>query len=248
MKTVSFNQGPRVLVVDDHRISRLHTVQALRQVLGHVKQARTAQEAMHAALKQLPDLIFIDVHLGDVHLGDVDSGDACGLSLVERLRQSWPSQCPFPAIVVVTGDNSNSMRQKLEQASVSAVLLKPVQSERIREITVQLLQLDRAVRENPGQDTPEAAESGMRKIFLEELNIRLPELDRHISSLEWDSARHILHQLIASSAMCREKDLELHCRKLFNALEKKPQPQALAQAYFPFRQVLTRIMIPGQAA
>jgi len=243
MKTVSFNQGPRVLVVDDHRISRLHTVQALRQVLGHVKQARTAQEAMHTALKQLPKLIFIDVHLGDA-----DSWDACGLSLVERLRQSWPPQCPFPAIVVITGDNSNGMRQKLEQASVSAVLLKPVQSERIRDITVQILQLDRGVRENPGQDTPEAVESGMRKIFLEELNIRLPELDRHISSLEWDSARHILHQLIASSALCREKDLELHCRKLFNALEKKPQPQALAQAYFPFRQVLTRIMIPGQAA
>jgi CheY-like chemotaxis protein len=237
MKTVSFNQGPRVLVVDDHRISRLHTVQALRQVLGHVKQARTAKEARHAALKLLPELIFMDIHLAD----------ACGLSLVESLRKSWPSQCPLPAIVIITGDNSRAMRQKLEQASVNAVLLKPVQSEHIRAITMELLQLDLAVRENPGQNAAEDPVPGLRRIFREEMNIRLPELDRYITSLEWDSARHILHQLIASSAICRKNELELHCRKLFNALEKNPQPRALAQAYFPFRQLLTQMKISSQA-
>ncbi len=237
MKTVSFNQGPRVLVVDDHTISRLHTVQALRQVLGHVKQARTAKEARHLALKQLPELIFMDVHLPG----------ACGLSLVESLRQSWPSQCPLPAIVIITGDDSRGMRQKLEQASVNAVLLKPVQSKHIRDVTVKLLQLDLAVRENPGQIEAQDPVPGLRRIFREEMNIRLPELDRYMTNLEWVSARHILHQMIASSAICRENELEFDCRKLFNALEKKPQPRALAQAYFPFRQLLTQLKIPLQA-
>jgi CheY-like chemotaxis protein len=237
MKTASFNQGPRVLVVDDHRISRLHTVQALRQVLGHVKQARTAKEAMHSALAYLPELIFMDIHLADSN----------GLSLLENLRQSWPAHSTLPAIVILTGDNSRGLRQKLEKVSVSAILLKPVHSEHIRTIAVQLLQLDRAVRENPGQGQAEAPEPGLHRIFLEEMNVRLPELDRCITNLDWDSARHILHQLIASSAICQEKELEQHCRKLFTVLDKYPQPHALAQAYYPFRQVLTQMKILSQA-
>jgi len=234
MKTVSFNHGPRVLVVDDHRISRLHTVQALRQIVSHVKQTRTAQEAMHYALKQLPELIFMDVHLADSN----------GMSLVEDLRQSWPPKAHLPAIVVLTGDNSRCMREQLEQASVSAVLIKPVQARHIRNIAVQLLQLDLAVRENPGQGPPESPDPGLHRIFLDEMAVRLPELDRCMTNLDWDSARHILHQLIASSAMCRQKDLEQHCRTLFSVLDKIPQPLAVAEAYYPFLQVRSQMKIP----
>jgi response regulator RpfG family c-di-GMP phosphodiesterase len=234
MKSVSFNQGPQVLVVDDHRISRLHTVQALRQVVGLVKQAQTAEEARRSALTQLPQLIFLDVHLGE----------SCGLAFLKSLRQSWPAQTSLPAIVILTGDGSPDMRRKLELASVSAVLLKPVPAKQIREITVQLLQLDRAVRENPGQDSVDGPETRLYNIFLEELRTRLPELDRHITSLDWGSARHILHQLTASSAMCGDKDLELQCRQLFFVLDSHPQPHALAQAYHPFSQALTDMKTP----
>lgn len=231
MKTVSFNQGPRVLVVDDHRISRLHTVQALRQTVSHVKQARTVEGALHLALDQLPQLIFLDVHLED----------SSGLSLLERIRQSWPPDSALPRIVVLTGDNSSGLRQELEQASVSAVLIKPVQSSQIRAITMRLLQLDGAVRERPTQEACAAPEQELQKIFLEELTFRLPQLDKNIADLEWGSARRILHQLIASCAMCQEKVLEQHCRNLFRALEKCPQPRVLAQAYYPFRQAFSQM-------
>jgi hypothetical protein len=77
--------------------------------------------------------------------------------------------------------------------------------------------------------------------------VRLPELDKCMTELDWGSAGHILHQLIASSAMCREKDLEQHCRSLFRVLDNNPQPRTVARAYFPFLQVLAKMNIPAPA-
>jgi CheY-like chemotaxis protein len=138
MKTTSFDQRQRVLVVDDHEISLRHTVKALRQVAGLVKQARNAREAMESALDLLPNLIFMDIHLPET----------CGLSLLGKIRKAWPPDTPRPAFVILTGDNSPAMQQRLEQAAVSSVLVKPVQAETIRAIAGRLLHLDRGVRED----------------------------------------------------------------------------------------------------
>ena len=213
----------------------MHTVQALRQVVSCVKQARNAKQAMRSALALLPDLIFMDIHLPET----------CGLSVLETLRQSWPPQRLPPAIVILTGDNSPEMQQKLEQTAVSAILVKPVHTKQIRDLTVQLLQLDRGVRETEPQEQTEAPQTGLRQVFLEEMHTRLPELDRDISSLDWNAARNILHQLIASSAMCQEKAFENQCRLMFATLSNYPEPSAIAQAYFQFRQAVIQMRLPA---
>jgi len=224
-------------VVDDHEISLRHTVKALRQVTGLVKQARNAREAMELALDLLPNLIFMDIHLPET----------CGLSLLGRIRKAWPPDTPRPAFVILTGDNSADLQQRLEQAAVSSVLVKPVQAESIRAIAARLLQLDRGVREDALPDQAKAQPAALRNIFLEELEIRLPELDRSISGLDWITARSILHQLIASSAMCKEKDLEYCCRQLYRALDKNPGPRTIVQAYCPFLQAADGMRFPAQA-
>jgi len=236
MKSCSFKQGPSVLVVDDHEISRLHTVQALRQVASRVKQARNGPEAMEAALCLLPDLIFMDIHLPGT----------CGLSLLEQIKYSWPPESPWPAIIILSGDDSLDISQILKQAAVSAILVKPVQAQDIRDVAVRLLYPDRGVQENAAQDSKEDTASCLRKIFLEELQTRLPELDRNITNLDWISARDILHQLIASSAMCQEKELEYHCRQLFNTVVKEIKPRAVALAYYPFLQAASHIRNSAQ--
>lgn len=224
MKSCTFNRGPRVLVVDDHEISRLHTVQALRQIGAHVKQAGTEKEALGTALSQLPDLICMDFHLDETS----------GLSLLKLIRQSWPQEHLWPAVIMLTGDNSPSLADQIRSAPVSAVLIKPVPAEDIRNSCIRLLHLDRSVRETsklPGKEIPAVK---LRKMFLEELQTRLPELDQSIEQLDWASARSILHQLTASSAMCQEKELERHCRQLFDVLTERPESGSLTRAYYPF--------------
>ena len=237
MKSCTFNRGPRVLVVDDHEISRLHTVQALRQINADVKQAGTEKEALGIALRQLPDLICMDLHLEKTS----------GLSLLRLIRQSWPPEHSWPAVIMLTGDNSPRLTEQMESTPVSAVLIKPVTAEDIQNSCIRLLHLDRAVRETsrlPGKDIPPVK---LRKIFLEELQTRLPELDQFIEKLDWASARSILHQLTASSAMCHEKDLERHCRELFDVLAGRPEPGAITRAYYPFLKAASCTGFPLQA-
>lgn len=237
MKSCTFNRGPRVLVVDDHEISRLHTVQALRQISADVKQAGTEKEALGTALCQLPDLICMDFHLDKTN----------GISLLNLIRQSWPPEHMWPVVIMLTGDNSPRLAEKMKSAPVSAVLIKPVAAEDIRNCCIRLLHLDRAVRETstlPGKDIPPVE---LRTIFLEELQTRLPQLDRYIEKLDWASARSILHQLTASSAMCHKKDLERHCRQLFDVLTERPEPGALTRAYYPFLKAASCTGFPFQA-
>ena len=226
MKRGSIKQGPCVLVVDDHEISRLHTVQALRQVTSRVKQARNGPEAMESALRLLPGLIFMDIHLPG----------CCGLTLLDQIKYSWPPESPWPAIVILSGDESLDISLLLNQDGVSSILVKPVQAQDIRDVAVRLLYPEQGVQENVVRGSTENTASGLRKIFLKELQTRVPELDRNITNLDWDSARDILHQLIASSAMCQEKELEYSCRQLFNVLLEEIDPRTFARAYYPFLQ------------
>jgi hypothetical protein len=76
----------------------------------------------------------------------------------------------------------------------------------------------------------------LRDLFSQELTTRLPMLDEYISQLNWKLAAELLHQLIASSALCREQDLECCCRKLYRTISRKPCPAAIAQDYHQFLQ------------
>jgi CheY-like chemotaxis protein len=224
MKTNSFAQDVGILVIDDHAISRYFIVEALRQITINIRQVRTGQEAISSIQNWYPALIYTDIHLPDT----------CGLRMVQEIRSAWPQERSLPHVVVITGDCSSRLKERIKQANVAGLLLKPVRMEDIRASAQRLIRLESSVQERSVQSPPAAIDKELRKLFSRELTTRLPLLDEYISRLEWQPASEILHQLIASSAMCREKELENYSRLLYQAISANPGPKTIAQAYHPF--------------
>ena len=224
MKTNACDQDVGILVVDDHAISRHFTLEALRQFSNNIRQVRTGHEAISTIRNWFPGLIYTDIHLPDT----------CGLAMVEEIRSAWPQERSLPHIVVITGDCSSRLRLRAKQANVDGILLKPVRMEDIRASAQRLIHLNSTVQDNSLRDPAAAMDYELRELFSRELTTRLPLLDGYISSLNWKPASEILHQLIASSAMCREKELENYSRLLYQAISANPRPKTIAQAYHPF--------------
>jgi len=204
----------RVLVVDDHKISRRYTVAALRQSRASVKQARNVRSALKLALDWCPRLIFMDIHLRG----------RSGLNLIQRIRRHWPTQLSQPRIVVLSADPSGPGRSEIERLDIDQVLIKPVRSAQIRH----------AAKIHRRQEIIESRdpEPELHWLFRQELDRRLPELDRCMGDLDLLGVRGILHQLIASSAICRESRLEASMRKLDNGCQENEPPTELAMAYY----------------
>ena len=224
MKINSCEQNVEILVIDDHAISRHFTVEALRQFTNNIRQARTGSEAISTTRNWFPELIYTDIHLPDI----------CGLAMVQEIRSAWPQERSLPHIVVLTGDCSTRLRLRAKQANVTRILLKPVRMEDITASAQRLIHLNSTVQESPSRDPAAAIDDELRELFSQELATRLPVLDGYISALNWKPANEILHQLIASSALCREKELENYCRLLYQAISANPGPKTIAQAYHPF--------------
>jgi CheY-like chemotaxis protein len=220
----SFNPDAGILVVDDHAISRYFLIKALRQFSDNIQQARTGQEAIASACSRYPGLIFTDIHLPDI----------CGLSVIQEIKSKWPPERKQPHIVIITGDDSSRLRQKVQHANVAGILLKPVRLEDVRACARELMTVDNRVQETSEQTRLTVNNHELRKLFSRELATRLPRLDAHIAQLDWKPANEILHQLIASSAMCREKELENCSRLLYRATAVNSETRAIAQAYYSF--------------
>ena len=224
MSSISYSPDTRILVIDDHAISRHFTVGALRSLAATVRQARTADEALAITRSWLPGLIFTDIHLPD----------SCGLTLISEIRKTWPPGRNLPHIVIITGDTSSRLMRKISQAGIDETLQKPVPMQNIVSSAVRFMQAETSIREDSAQSSAITINYELRELFSQELNTRLPELDQYLFQLKWNPAAELLHQLIASSALCREPDLEFCCRKLYRALSRKPDPAVIAQAYHQF--------------
>jgi len=208
----------RTLVVDDHGISRRYVVAMLRQCTGAVKRARTARGALDTALSWYPDLICMDICLPD--LG--------GLEVIRRIRLAWPAEKPQPRVIVLTADESGLKRRDLEGLNVECILVKPVSGDQLR-------QASGLRRNGNGKGTPCAEPTReLQNLFRAELEERLPELDRYVSNFDRNRTTEILHQLIASSAICNEPRLETGMRALDACCRSDKPPADLARAYYRF--------------
>jgi DNA-binding NarL/FixJ family response regulator len=104
----------RVLIVDDHPITR----EGLRAALGIdddievVGEATSGDEAIAAARKLKPDVVFMDVRMP-------------GMSGIEATR-AIRSEDPTAKVILFTVDESNTSIAEAIQAGVSGYLLKDV--------------------------------------------------------------------------------------------------------------------------
>lgn len=218
----SHKHGPCVLVIDDHDMSRQHTVQALRQITCHVKQAGSGQEALMMTAQFQPELIFLDLHLPDMD----------GLSLLHKIRQSWPEHDEKPAFAILTGDSSADSRPELWAVNPVAILTKPATKSQVANLVSLYLHQASGVREKREQPSTRKSPRNLRRIFMEDLETQCPLLDQHMSALDWDSAKGVLHQIIAGSAICRQEEIERHSRLLHDHLSQPDNLGQLAQVYY----------------
>jgi CheY-like chemotaxis protein len=216
----------RILVVDDHDISSRSAVAALRQSTGSIKRAQTAREALATALAWHPDLICMDLHLPDIS----------GLEVIRRIRDAWPPERPQPRIIVLTGDDSGLKQGDLAGLNIDHLLVKPVSGHELRE----------AARLQPNNHINEAGAYGhkleLESLFREELERRLPELDQFISNFDRGRAAAILHQLIASSAMCNERRLETALRALKASCRREDSTADLARSYYAVLELVREFL------
>jgi CheY-like chemotaxis protein len=222
----------RTLVVDDHGISNRYTVAALRQCAGSVRQARTAREALDTALSWYPDLICMDIRLPD----------GSGLEVIRLIRMTWPTERLQPRVIILTGDDSGLKQSELVALKVECLLVKPVSGRRLREAT--------GLRQSNYVSEPKPGGTGLeiQHLLQQELELYLPELDQCISRLDRNRAAGILHQLIASSAMCKERRLEADMRALDASCRRYDSTPALAQAYYLFLESVREFLCRGTSA
>lgn len=214
MKNDPFSSDYKTLVIDDHEISRRYTVAALRETTATVKHTHSASEALELAIHWYPDLIILDLHLPEMN----------GLALAHRISCGWPANHPQPRFIVLSGDLIDECELKLEGLIIDRVLLKPVSAERLRSAAQP--EHNRSVRE-----CREPRDMKLIALFRKELEKRVPELDQCISEFDMQGVMTILHQLIASSAICGEPVLEASLRSLDRACRTQNSRQVLATAY-----------------
>lgn len=205
----------RTLVVDDHAISRRHAVSALSQCQGEVRRAGTASEALELALSWYPHVIYMDLHLPDID----------GVAVIRKIRAHWPVDRPEPRIVVLTGDGKATHRKDIASLQVDHVLVKPVTGSQLRQVTGHS---DASAIKEPFTNE---GWNELQSLFRAELDQKLPELDKSLALLDRGEMIRILHQLIASAAICRETGVESCLRSLDTLCRQGASPVAMGRCY-----------------
>jgi CheY-like chemotaxis protein len=203
----------RVLVVDDHRISRLFTMAALRQTGCSVKQATSLREGLETMLRWKPETVIVDWNLGDGNGGE----------LVRLARLNWPANCPFPRFVLVTGNTASTLHLPGGTHCFDRVLRKPFSAADLAGAAVQSAGTIR--EENTSDDDK------LHRLFREELQDAMPHLDRLVAGRRTEEAARIAHRLVAGSAICGNDELELAFRRLESSCSDESRAERVAAAW-----------------
>jgi two-component system, sensor histidine kinase len=113
-------EGLDLLVADDHPVNRKFLAILLRRMGHRVRLASNGAEAVAMVTAQVPDLVFMDVHM------PVQDG----LQATRTLR-SGPAPMNKVAIVALTADAFADTRQRVLEAGMNNFLSKPVQPDDI---------------------------------------------------------------------------------------------------------------------
>jgi len=112
--------GLDLLVADDHPVNRKFLAILLRRMGHRVRLAGNGAEAVARVTEQVPDLVFMDVHM------PVQDG----LQATRALR-AGPAPMRKVPIVALTADAFADTRQRVLQAGMNYFLAKPVQADDI---------------------------------------------------------------------------------------------------------------------
>lgn len=212
----------RVLVVDDHGLSRRYTVAALRQAGLSVKAAGTPFAALHTALAWLPDAVFVDI--------DLPAMD--GYEWMARLREAWPQARPQPRLIVLSAGTGRPQLPTSATLGADAVLRKPASPAML---CASLCATPAPAAAAVPPDLPDTSPlrppgRALARLFHRELAHSLRQLDHLLFEPDLAAAGVVVHRLIASSRMCRARRLEERLRALHAAFDSG-RPRPVAHAY-----------------
>ena len=111
--------------------------------------ARDGQQALQAALRQRPDLLFLDIRMPELS----------GLEVAQALMEDWPEDQALPLLVYVSAYDQYAL-QAFDQAAAD-YLVKPLQRERLAQTCARLRER-LAQRESP---RPDAAMAQLRQLL-----------------------------------------------------------------------------------
>jgi len=120
-------EGLDLLVADDHPVNRKFLAILLRRMGHQVRLASNGAEAVALVAEQVPDLIFMDVHM------PVQDG----LQATRTLR-AGPAPMSRVQIVALTADAFADTRQRVLDAGMNNFLSKPVQPDDIETLLTAL--------------------------------------------------------------------------------------------------------------
>jgi CheY-like chemotaxis protein len=221
--------APGALVVDDHAISRRFITAALRQSDWRVKQAATAGDALAVAHSWLPRVVLIDVNLQGAN----------GFDLARRIWADWPSSLQRPRIIMISADLPDCRQMSLSDHCVERFLLKPLSDASLRKALISVPVQPSCI------DRPEEALPEIQQLFRRELSVQMDNLDRCLSIRDLSAASGILHQLIASSGLCRERGLERKLRSLHEGCRKDAGAAELGHEYFSLLVSARDFLVPA---
>lgn len=216
MKSAASASPPRILIVDDHGTSRQFMVDTLRRCAVQMRQARNSSEALQLALGWLPHAILLDVRL---------AGED-GYATARQIRERWPPTRPLPRIVMISADPPESAGQRHTAVEADGFLLKPFTP---RQLTDAALGTSPPPLPPPSRQEPVTGD--LQRLFRTELTTRLQVLDRCLAGPDLAAARGVLHQLIASAALCGQRRLEHDLRRLYDACQNPTEASTLARCY-----------------
>lgn len=200
----------KVLIVDDHPITRggLRSALSAARDLEVIGEAGSGEEAVEAAIRLRPDLVFMDVRMPGMG----------GIEATREIRRAVPET----RVILFTVDASRAAIAEAIQAGVSGYLLKDVSSE-------DLVRAARMAMEGKAVIHP-----ALTKTFLDEVRF-LPEDDGSpLSAREVQILQHIASgsstKEVARDLGISAHTVKTHLERIFDKLGANDRAQAVAIA------------------
>lgn len=119
----------KCLILDDSRTDAYLAEKVAKEFFDDVTVCGTHSGFRTALANGMPDLIFMDIHLGDLR---------DGITIVDECRKD-DSDVSIVPIVVVTASSDSSLHEKAINCGASAVITKPLSAEKVRPLLPKLI-------------------------------------------------------------------------------------------------------------
>ncbi|HEX6001350.1 MAG TPA: response regulator transcription factor [Hyphomicrobiaceae bacterium] len=198
----------RIAVVDDHPLFREGVVHTLRGAcaLEIVGEGATADDAIHIAEKELPDILLLDI--------SIPGGGIEATRSITRIS-------PLTKVVVLTISEREDDVTKALEAGAKGYILKGTSRSNLVETLL-------AVSRGESYVTPALAARLLRHVTQQELSRSpsLPELTTREAEILADVARGLTNKEIARARALSEKTVKHHMTNIMQKLQVRNRVEA----------------------